>query len=89
MLDIFEMNQWADEVFRQKTENLVNQVTTPALDRLGTLTNAAVFTPGSRINVSYAGRYPVTIYGVYTIIKVSHRIDVDNWFTTFDVWKEA
>jgi hypothetical protein len=88
VLNTFEMNKWADEVFKQKTENLVNQVTTPALDRLGTLTNAAVFTPGSRINVSYA-KGGVTIFGAYTIIKVSHRIDVDNWFTTFDVWKEA
>jgi hypothetical protein len=88
VFDTLSMNAWADEVFKQKTENLVNQVTTPALDRLGTLTNAAVFTPGSRINVSYA-KGAVTIFGAYTIIKVSHRIDVDNWFTTFDVWKEA
>jgi hypothetical protein len=90
-LNVFDaewMGYWADEVFKQKTENLVNQVTTPALDRLGTLTNAAVFTPGSRINVSYA-KGAVTIFGAYTIIKVSHRIDADNWFTTFDVWKEA
>jgi len=27
--------------------------------------------------------------GYYTIIKVNHDIDVDNWFTTLELWKAA
>jgi hypothetical protein len=82
------MSEWADNVFRNRTANLVNQVMTPSLDRLGTLTNAAVFTPGTRIRVQYT-KNNFNIDGVYTIIKVNHRIDVDNWFSTFELWKEA
>jgi hypothetical protein len=66
----------------------VNQVVTPTKDRLGTLTEAAVFTPGMTVGVSYTNSQ-LDIVGFYTIIKVSHRIDVDNWFTTLELWKEA
>jgi|LakMenEpi03Aug12_release.lakeMendotaPanAssembly.Ray.scaffolds.fasta_scaffold66753_6 hypothetical protein len=86
--DLNEMGTWAENVFEDRSANLVNQVVTPALDRLGTLTNAAVFTPGTRINVSYT-KNQLNIVGIYTVIKVSHRIDVDNWFTTLELWKEA
>jgi hypothetical protein len=79
---------WASDVFSNNPQNLVNQVVTPSLDRLGNLTNAAVFTPGTTIGVSYT-RDLLNIVGFYTIIKVSHRIDVDNWFTTLELWKEA
>jgi hypothetical protein len=86
--DSDEMAIWALEVFANNPQNLVNQVVTPSLDRLGNLTNAAVFTPGTTIGVSYT-RDQLNIVGFYTIIKVSHRIDVDNWFTTLELWKEA
>jgi hypothetical protein len=55
---------------------------------LGTLTEAAVFTPGTTVGVSYT-KNQLNIVGYYTIIKVSHSIDVDNWFTTLELWKEA
>jgi hypothetical protein len=86
--DSTELANWALRVFNNNPQNLVSQVQTPALDRLGTLTNAAVFTPGTTIGVSYT-RDQLNIVGFYTIIKVSHRIDVDNWFTTLELWKEA
>ena len=86
--DANQMALWALEVFANNPQNLVNQVVTPSLDRLGNLTNAAVFTPGTTIGVSYT-RDQLNIVGFYTIIKVSHRIDVDNWFTTLELWKEA
>ena len=86
--DATELANWAIEVFSNNPQNLVNRVVTPALDRLGNLTNAAVFTPGTTIGVSYT-RDQLNIVGFYTIIKVSHRIDVDNWFTTLELWKEA
>ena len=83
-----ELTRWANQVFTQNPQNLVNQVVTPAKDRLGTLTEAAVFTPGMTVGVSYT-KDQLNIVGFYTIIKVSHRIDVDNWFTTLELWKEA
>jgi hypothetical protein len=83
-----ELARWAIEVFNNNPQNLVNRVVTPALDRLGTLTNAAVFTPGTTIGVSYT-KNQLNIVGFYTIIRVSHRVDVDNWFTTLELWKEA
>lgn len=86
--DATELANWAVRVFSNRPENLVNQVATPAKDRLGTLTNAAVFTPGMTVGVSYT-KDQLDIVGFYTIIKVSHRIDPDNWFTTLELWKEA
>ena len=83
-----QLDNWADRVFNHRSANQVNQVQTPTIDRLGTLTNAAVFTPGMTVGVSYTNSQ-LDIVGFYTIIKVSHRIDVDNWFTTLELWKEA
>jgi hypothetical protein len=86
--DSTELAIWANEVFSNNPQNLVNMVVTPALDRKGNLTNAAVFTPGTTVGVSYT-KDQLDIVGFYTIIRVSHRIDVDNWFTTLELWKEA
>ena len=86
--DSTELTLWANRVFTQNPANLVNQVVTPTKDRLGNLTDAAVFTPGMTVGVSYTNTQ-LDIVGYYTIIKVSHRIDVDNWFTTLELWKEA
>lgn len=82
-----QLVKWADEVFAQSPTKLVNQVSTPAVDRLGTLTNAAFFNPGDLIGVKYT-RDPLMIDDYYTITKVSHSIDVDNWTTTLELWKE-
>jgi hypothetical protein len=86
--DATELALWANRVFTQNPENLVSQVVTPTKDRLGTLTDASLFTPGMTVGVSYTNSQ-LDIVGFYTIIKVSHRIDVDNWFTTLELWKEA
>jgi hypothetical protein len=86
--DETELALWANRVFTQNPQNLVDQVVTPSKNRLGTLTQAAVFTPGMTVGVSYTNTQ-LDIVGFYTIIKVSHRIDVDNWFTTLELWKEA
>jgi hypothetical protein len=86
--DSTELTNWTNRVFTQNPDNLVNMVQTPTIDRLGTLTEAAVFTPGMTVGVSYT-KDQLNIVGFYTIIKVSHRIDVDNWFTTLELWKEA
>jgi hypothetical protein len=86
--DITEMALWAGRVFTQNPQNLVNMVVTPTIDRKGNLTDAALFSPGTTIGVSYT-KNQLNIFGYYTIIKVSHRIDVDTWFTTLELWKEA
>lgn len=83
-----ELTNWSNRVFQQNPANLVDMVQTRTIDRLGTLTDAAVFTPGMTVGVSYTNSQ-LDIVGFYTIIKVSHRIDVDNWFTTLELWKEA
>jgi hypothetical protein len=85
---LVQLNNWADRVFNHKSANEVDMVQTPTIDRVGTLTQAAVFTPGMTVGVSYTNSQ-LDIVGYYTIIKVSHRIDVDNWFTTLELWKEA
>jgi hypothetical protein len=86
--DSDELARWAEAVYRQIPTKLVSQVVTPAIDRLGDLTAAAVFTPGTTIGVSYTTNQ-LDIVGYYTVIRVSHSIDVDNWFTTLELWKEA
>jgi hypothetical protein len=86
--DSTELTRWATAVYQQSPTKLVDQVVTPAIDRLGTLTPAAVFTPGTIVGVSYT-KDQLNIVGYYTIIKVDHAIDVDNWFTTLELWKAA
>jgi hypothetical protein len=86
--DATELARWASAVYIQAPTKLVSQVVTPAKDRLGNLTEAAVFTPGTLIGVSYTTNQ-LNIVGYYTVIRVSHEIDVNNWFTTLELWKEA
>jgi hypothetical protein len=86
--DSTELARWAAAVYNQAPTKLVSQVVTPAKDRLGNLTEAAVFTPGTLVGVSYTTNQ-LNIVGYYTVIRVSHEIDVDNWFTTLELWKEA
>jgi hypothetical protein len=86
--DATELARWASAVYLQAPTKLVSQVVTPAKDRLGNLTAAAVFTPGTLVGVSYTTNQ-LDIVGYYTIISVSHEIDVNNWFTTLELWKEA
>jgi hypothetical protein len=86
--DSTELARWGAQVFIQNPANLVNRVMTPAQDRLGTLTDAALFTPGTTVGVSYTNAN-LNIVGYYTIIRVTHNIDVDNWYTTLELWKEA
>jgi hypothetical protein len=62
-------------------------VETPAIDRQGTLTEVAAFKPGTLIGVDYSTEN-ITIQGYYTIVRVSHSVDVNNWYTTLELWKE-
>lgn len=85
--DTTELTRWANAVFTQRPTKLVNSVTTPAIDRLGTLTEAAILEPGELVGVKYQTDN-INIEDYFTTTKVSHNIDVDNWFTTLELWKE-
>jgi len=86
--DATELNRWTNQVFNQSPANLVQSVETPALDRLGNLTEAAFLLPGESLGVNFSQDI-LEISDYYTITKVSHFINVDNWLTTLDLWKEA
>ena len=85
--DSSELELWASNVFSQTSTRLVKSVETPAIDRKGNLTHAAIFSPGETVNVRYTTSQ-LNINDTYIITKVSHAIDVNNWFTTLELWKE-
>jgi hypothetical protein len=85
--DTTELTSWANAVFNATQKQLVKSVETPAIDRLGNLTHAAVFLPGETVAVDYQTP-ELNINQGYTITKVSHNINVNQWFTTLDLWKE-
>lgn len=83
-----ELTRWANAVFVQSSTSAVNQVQTKTKNLLGNLTEASLFLPGMLVGVDYQeGSLQIKDY--YTITRVSHTIDPDNWFTTIDTWKEA
>lgn len=86
--DQTELERWAAAVFNQSPTNLVESVETPAIDRTNNLTQAAFFKPGDLVGVKYdEGVLAISDY--YTMTKVSHFIDPDNWLTTLELWKES
>jgi len=85
--DATELGSWADAVFNSTQKQLVKSVETPAINRLGNLTHAAVFLPGETVSVNYQTPQ-LNIDQGYTITKVSHNITVNQWFTTLELWKE-
>jgi hypothetical protein len=85
--DTTELTSWANAVFNATQKQLVKSVETPAIDRLGNLTHAAVFLPGETVAVNYQTPQ-LNINQGYTITKVSHNINVNQWFTTLELWKE-
>lgn len=82
-----ELTRWGSHVFNQSPTKLVDSVTTPAIDRQGNLTEAAIMTPGTLIGVKYL-REPLDIDAYYTTTRITHAIDPNNWFTTMELWKE-
>jgi hypothetical protein len=85
--DATELTRWANAVFSGVPTKQVEMVSTPAKDRLGNLTNAAFFTPGTLVGVDYeTDNIHITDY--YTIVRTRQSVDVDTWFTTLELWKE-
>lgn len=85
--DIDELTRWGEAVFAQSPTKLVREVETRTIDRTGTLTAAATFTPGTLIGVKYQTDN-INIDDYYTAVRVVHSIDVDQWFTKMELWKE-
>lgn len=86
--DTTELTRWANAVFSQTPNKLVKQVETPTVDRLGNLTEASLFQPGTLVGVDFE-REQLHIQDYYTITKVSHEINVNGWYTTLELWKES
>lgn len=86
--DQTELERWAAAVFNQSPTNLVESVETPAIDRTNNLTQAAFFKPGDLVGVKY-DQGVLAISDYYTMTRVSHFIDPDNWLTTLELWKES
>ena len=82
-----ELTRWANQVFSGTPTRQVDSVTTPALDRQGNLTEAALFTPGTYIGVNYQTDN-IHIVDYYTVVKARQSVDVNTWFTTLELWKE-
>ena len=82
-----DADQWAAAVFTPKTITNVQSVVTPAIDRNRDLTEAIEFMPGDFVGVYYVTD-EMNIDTTYTVTRVRHSIDVNNWFTTLEVWKE-
>jgi len=86
--DLTRLEEWANKAFNYQPTSLVDSVETPAIDRLGNLTEAAFFTPGQLVGVKYSNGV-IDIDDYFTVTRVGHYIDPNNWFTILDVWKEA
>jgi hypothetical protein len=82
-----DADQWAQAVFVPKTITNVQAVVTPAINRDRALTEAIEFMPGDFVGV-YFVTDEMNIDTTYTVTRVRHSIDVNNWFTTLEVWKE-
>lgn len=82
-----DADQWAAAVFTPKTITNVQSVVTPAVNRDRALTEAIEFMPGDFVGVHFVTD-EMNIDTTYTVTRVRHSIDVNNWFTTLEVWKE-
>lgn len=85
--DTTELTRWANAVFGNTANKLVREVQTSTIDRLGNLTEAAIFTPGELLGVKFT-KDNLVINDYYTVTKVAHAVDVNGWYTTFELWKD-
>lgn len=88
MTDETELQIWGEKVFNTTVTKLVQTVETPTIDRQGNVTQASVITPGQLLRVKF-DKNELAIDEFYTITKVNHSIDVNSWYTQFELWKAA
>jgi hypothetical protein len=82
------LSTWMDLAFIERPKQLVKEVTTPTINRLGTLTDAATITPGTPIGVKYQTSN-INIDQKYQVTRVKHSIDPNNWSTTLELWRAS
>lgn len=86
--DLDELGLWGTAAKVSTAGFTIENISTPAIDRAGNLTNAATETaPLTPIQVTldYRG---ATIDREMLIGRVTHIIDVDNWFTELELWSK-
>lgn len=83
-----DLATWLDVAFIERPKQLVKDVTTPAIDRTGTLTDAATIVPGTPLAVKYQTDN-INIDQNYQVTRVKHSIDPNNWFTTLELWRAS
>lgn len=83
-----ELQVWGEQVFNTTVTKLVKTVETPSIDRLGNLTEAVVLTPGTLLRVVF-DKDQLALDEYYTITRVNHAIDVNSWYTQYELWKAA
>lgn len=88
VIDETELAIWSNKVFDTTVTKLVNSVETPTIDRLGNVTQASVLTPGTLLRVKF-DKNELAIDEFYTITRVNHSINVNSWYTQFELWKAA
>jgi hypothetical protein len=79
---------WMNTAFIERPQQLVKDVTTPAINRTGTLTDAATIVPGTPLAVKYQTSN-INIDQKYQVTRVKHSIDPNNWFTTLELWRAS
>lgn len=82
------LSTWLDVAFIERPKQLVKDITTPAINRTGTLTDAAVTVPGTPIKVKYQTSN-INIDQNYQVTRVKHSIDPNNWSTTLELWRAS
>lgn len=82
------LQTWLNLAFIDRPRNLVQDVTTPTVDRNNNLTDAALATPGLIVSVNY-NTDNIAINQTYQVTRVKHSIDVDRWFTTLELWRAS
>ena len=83
-----ELATWMNVAFIERPKQLVKNVTTPAIDRTGTLTAAATLQLGSPIKVKYQTSN-INIDQNYQVTRLRHSIDPNQWFTTLELWRAS
>jgi hypothetical protein len=83
-----ELQKWLNLAFIERPRQLVESVTTPAINRTHTLTDAATATPGLPVRVKYQTDN-IDINQIYQVTRVKHSIDPENWFTTLELWRAS
>jgi len=86
--DETELTRWSNLASISPPTDLVQNIETLTLDRLGNLTEAAFLLPGELIGVDFSQDI-LEIFGLLHHYKGESYLDSDTWLTTLDLWKKT